>query len=146
MVMIILNTVVLALKWYHEPKSLPGILENINYFFAAIFTVEAIIKIVAFGKHYFTSGWNLFDFIIVIGTFAGIILSKATEYQVGPSTTVIRSFRIGRIFRLVRKYKELRQIFNAFVLSIPALANVGGLLFLFLYLYSVLGISMFAKV
>lgn len=125
---------------------MPNILEKINYFFAAVFTVEAIIKITGFGRFYFHVGWNNFDFVIVIGTFIGIILSNATTFSVGPSTTVIRSFRIGRIFRLVKKYKELRQIFNAFVLAIPALANVGGLLFLFLFLYSVLGISIFAKV
>ena len=53
MTLIILNTFVLALKWYNEPESLPNVLEILNYFFALIFTVEAIIKIIAYGIEYF---------------------------------------------------------------------------------------------
>jgi hypothetical protein len=37
-------------------------------------------------------------------------------------------------------------IFNTFVITIPSLANIGGLLFLLLYLYAVLGVFMFATV
>ena len=53
MVFIILNTIVLGLKWYGEPNTLPSILEIINYFFAGVFTVEAFIKLIALGKGYF---------------------------------------------------------------------------------------------
>ncbi|PCI31098.1 hypothetical protein COB52_00380 [Candidatus Kaiserbacteria bacterium] len=143
---IILNTIVLALKFYDEPKELPGILEIINYVFAGIFTLEAIIKLFAFGKGYFQDGWNVFDFIIVVGTFGGIILTETTTVSVGPQTTLIRAFRIGRIFRLIKKAKQLRVIFNTFVITIPSLANVGSLLVLLLYVYSILGVSMFAEI
>ena len=37
-------------------------------------------------------------------------------------------------------------IFSAFVITIPSLANVGGLLFLLLYLYAILGVFSFATV
>ena len=121
-------------------------MEVLNYIFAGIFTVEAAIKLIAFGGAYFNNGWNVFDFIIVIGTFIGILLSNVTDVSVGPSTTVIRSFRIGRVFRLVKRYKELQTIFNTFIVAIPALANVGGLLFLFIYLYAILGVFIFSKV
>lgn len=75
---------VLALKWYNEPEELPGILEIINYAFAGIFTLEAIIKLFAYRCAYFKDGWNIFDFIIVIGTFIGIILTQTTNVSVGP--------------------------------------------------------------
>ena len=143
---ILVNTVVLALKWYGEPEVLPRILEVINYVFAGIFTVEAAIKIIAFRKHYFLDGWNVFDFAIVIGTYIGITVSATTSVSVGPQTTIIRSFRILRILRLIRKARSLQLIFNAFVITIPSLANVGGLLFLLLYLYAILGVFSFAKV
>ena len=42
--------------------------------------------------------------------------------------------------------KELQKIVNTFILAIPELANVGGLLILFIYLYSVLGVFLFAHV
>ena len=111
-----------------------------------MFTVEAIIKIIALGKNYFKIGWNIFDFIIVLATIIGLILDQAAGANIGSSTTAIRSFRIGRVFRLIKKFKELRTIFNTFIISIPSLANVGGLLFLFLYLYAILGMFLFSGI
>ena len=146
LVCIMVNTVVLALKWYGEPEALPSILEVINYVFAAIFTVEAGIKLIALRNVYFYDGWNVFDFAIVIGTYIGITISATTNVSVGPQTTIIRSFRILRILRLIKKARSLQMIFNAFVITIPSLANVGGLLFLLLYLYAILGVFSFATV
>ena len=40
----------------------------------------------------------------------------------------------------------LNQLFIAFVLSLPKLANVGALLGLLIFLYAVLGMNFFAKV
>lgn len=120
--------------------------EKLNYVFSIIFTLEAVIKIFAFRRVYFKEGWNVFDFIIVVGTYIGFIVGLVSNINVGPQTTVIRAFRIGRILRIIRKYKSLRKIFNTFVLAIPSLANVGGLLFLLLYLYSILGIYLFAGI
>jgi len=68
------------------------------------------------------------------------------SFDVGPQTTIIRAFRISRILRLVKRAKSLKIIFETFIITIPALVNVGGLLLLFLYLYSVLGVSLFADV
>ena len=144
MACIILNTVALAIKWYNTPENVIEILEIVNYIFSGIFTIEAIMKLIALGGRYFNEGWNVFDFVIVIGTYIGVIVGQTTNVSVGPQTTVIRSFRIMRIFRLVKKAKSLRIISTTFIISIPALANVGGLLMLLLYLYSILGSFSFA--
>ena len=145
---IILNTILLSLVWYPDyPGELETILNILNYIFAGIFTMEACIKLLGLGcKGYFRQGWNVFDFIIVVGTFISVLISLTTNISVGPQATVLRSFRIGRIFRLVKKAKSLRMIFNTFIVTLPSLANVGGLLFLLLYIYSVLGVSLFAEV
>ena len=50
MACIMLNTVVMALIWFDEPKELPQVIEVLNYVFMTIFTVEAIIKIIALKK------------------------------------------------------------------------------------------------
>jgi hypothetical protein len=53
-----------------------GISEISNYIFTTIFTVEAIIKLIGLGpKIYFKEGWNIFDFIIALGSLLSIILS-----------------------------------------------------------------------
>ena len=51
-----------------------------------------------------------------------------------------------RVFKIVRKNKSLNVLFFTFVGAVPQLTNVGGLLFLFLFLYSVLGVSLFGAV
>jgi hypothetical protein len=37
-------------------------------------------------------------------------------------------------------------VFEAFIVTLPELTNVGGLLALLLYLYSILGVYLFAEV
>ena len=70
---IILNTICLALSWYGRPDSITLVLGVLNYIFTLIYTVESIIKITAFKRDYFTDGWNMFDFIIVVSAWSGII-------------------------------------------------------------------------
>jgi hypothetical protein len=102
--------------------------------------------LIALDKDYFKENWNVFDFLIVIGTIAGIILNLTTNISVGSTTTLVRSFRIFRVFRLVRSAKSLRLMFTTFIVTLPALANIGGLLLLLLYLYAILGVNLFANV
>ncbi len=58
--------------------------EFLNYMFAIIFTLEAIVKILAYDKMYFIDGWNIFDFVIVIGTIIGLAIGMFTAHSVGP--------------------------------------------------------------
>lgn len=110
-----------------------------------MFTVEAILKIMGFGpKEYFKNYWNCFDFFLVISTYFGLALGKFTDIPVGSQATVMRAFRIMRIFRLMKKARKLKVVINTFVISIPSIINVGGLLLLMVYLYAVLGNFLFA--
>ena len=75
MICIILNTVCMAIDWYNSPTKLDEVFERINYGFAAIFTLEAVIKLFAIGfRLYFSDGWNQFDFCVVVGTIVTIII------------------------------------------------------------------------
>jgi len=125
-----------------------NILESINYFFTAVFTLEAIIKIIGLGfKGYFTKGWNVFDFIIVVISYVTLIIGLTVSGNFGPKqATVARAFRIGRIFRLIKKAKFLRVIFNTIIFTIPSLANVGALMMLLLFIFAILGVYLFATV
>lgn len=71
---IVVNTILLTINWYENPNSLEAGLDIVNYIFTAIFTVEAIFKIIALGKEYFSHGWNVFDFIIVIVSYVTLIV------------------------------------------------------------------------
>lgn len=144
---IILNTIALGLNWYQRPDIIDYALEVINYVFTGIFTMEALMRILGLGfKRYFKDGWNIFDIIIILGSYIGILIEAFTTLSVGVQTTILRAFRISRILRLVRRAKSLNIIFETFLITIPALANIGGLLILFLYLYAIIGVSLFAEV
>ena len=53
-------------------------LEMINTILVAIFTVDIILKLAAYGvKQYFLGGsWNIFDFVVLVGSFIDIMVSN----------------------------------------------------------------------
>lgn len=121
-------------------------LANFNFVFNVIYTIETIIKLIAFDKDYFTDGWNVFDFIIVCAAWLGFVSENVEGFDIGALSNMIRIFRIARIFKIINKYKSLRILFYTFIGAIPQLTNVGGLLMLFLFLYAVLGVELFSTV
>ena len=80
---IVINTIVLTLTWYNEPPTLKGYLEQINLIFNIIYTIETVIKLIAFGKDFFKDGWNCFDFIIVLAAWLGFIAKNIDGLELG---------------------------------------------------------------
>jgi Ion transport protein len=127
-------------------EGMTQMLESLNYIFTGIFTAEFFIKIIGYGYRYFRETWNIFDMVIVILTIIGIIIGQASDLDVGPQTTIIRSFRIARIFYLFKRNKALRSTFITFLLSLTGLVNIGSLILLIIFMYSVLAVYLFAPV
>jgi len=77
-----------------------------------------------------------------------MFLSKVIEkYFVSPTLfRVIRLARIGRILRLIKGAKGIRTLLFALMMSLPALFNIGLLLFLVMFIYAIFGMSNFAYV
>ena len=71
---ILVNTIVMAMRFYRMSNEYEMFLEYLNYFFAMVFNLEMIIKLFGLGLYYFSTNWNRFDFIIVIGTNMGLCL------------------------------------------------------------------------
>lgn len=104
---IIANTFILMLKWYAMPKSVVDGITKINYGFMAIFTIEAVIKLFALRRNYFKTAWNIFDFTVVIGTLVILVVGFLNLGEFGIQSTILRSLRIGRVMRLLRRLKKL---------------------------------------
>ena len=108
LVCILANTGVLLFKWYEQPQIVTTIGEYFNYVFTAIFIFEAIVKIIAYlPRGYFSEGWNIFDFIIIFGSFISIFISAGKSVQIKGAFTILRSFRILRLLRLIKRGKSL---------------------------------------
>lgn len=98
--------------------------------------------------HYFTVPWNLFDFLLVLASIFGILMEDIMiDLPISPTLLrVVRVFRIGRILRLIKAAKGIRKLLFALVVSLPALFNIGALLALLLFVYAILGMSLFGHV
>jgi hypothetical protein len=146
-VCIFLNSCVLAINWYDQSSKVDDILNYINYGFAIIFTLEAILKLIALGcRTYFRNGGNIFDIVIVVTSIISSAVSLLLKIDFGASTTFIRALRISRVLKFVQKAKQIRVILDTFTFVLPALTNIGGLLVLFLYIFSILGVFLFSQV
>ena len=151
MVCIVMQLGVLMMVW--QPRERNGswevFLSTCGFVFTIIFHVECFLKISALHCNYFREPWNVFDFMCVMSSdvvaIIEAILSNSTV-NLSALVSCLRVFRVARLFRLVRFLKGLNKLLLAFVLSVPKLLNVGLLMVLLLYLYAVLGVSLFAKV
>ncbi|XP_018122597.1 sodium channel protein type 5 subunit alpha isoform X2 [Xenopus laevis] len=148
MIMICLNMVTMMVETDDQSKEIETLLYKINLAFVVIFSGECILKILALRYYFFTIGWNIFDFVVVILSIVGIVLSDIIEkYFVSPTLfRVIRLARIGRVLRLIRGAKGIRTLLFALMMSLPALFNIGLLLFLVMFIYAIFGMSNFAYV
>jgi hypothetical protein len=146
MLCILLNTIVMAIQFWGAPYVYVQFIDISNYTFGGIFLIECIVKLTAYGTRYFTSGWNVFDFCIVLGTLLGVVLKFGAGIEIGSVATIIRTFRVGRILRLVKSAQSLRILFATLVMTLPSLWNVGAILCLLFYMFSILGVQLFATI
>ncbi|XP_058472589.1 sodium channel protein type 4 subunit alpha B-like isoform X1 [Solea solea] len=148
MVLILLNMITMMVETDEQPRQMEYILNNVNLVFIIVFTCECLLKIVALRCYFFTVGWNIFDFVVVILSIVGIVLADIIEkYFVSPTLfRVIRLARIGRVLRLIRGAKGIRTLLFALMMSLPALFNIGLLLFLVMFIYAIFGMANFAYV
>lgn len=112
----------------------------VNLAFTAIFALEALLKIIAFGRDYLKDSWNVFDITCVLASAADRV------FQLGGFATFFRVIRIVRVTKIARGLVQLRQLLETMVTSVIALLNVGSLLFLLLFVYAVLGVALFHTV
>ncbi|ELK24927.1 Voltage-dependent L-type calcium channel subunit alpha-1S [Myotis davidii] len=79
--LIMLNTICLGMQHYNQSEEMNHISDILNVAFTIIFTLEMVLKLLAFkAKGYFGDPWNVFDFLIVIGSIIDVILSEIDTF------------------------------------------------------------------
>uniref|UniRef100_H2ZPU5 Sodium channel protein n=1 Tax=Ciona savignyi TaxID=51511 RepID=H2ZPU5_CIOSA len=143
--LIMLNLVVMAIEHHDMSPKMYRLLQNFNLGFICIFLLEAILKLIGLRLYYFTVPWNVFDILVVVVSLIGDGLQDVmTQYFVQPTIfRIIRLFRVTRILRLIREAKGIRTLLFALMMSLPALFNIGSLLFLLMFIYAIIGMSQF---
>ncbi|XP_065082778.1 sodium channel protein para isoform X25 [Ochlerotatus camptorhynchus] len=142
------NMVTMTLDHYKQADTFSAVLDYLNMIFICIFSSECLMKIFALRYHYFIEPWNLFDFVVVILSILGLVLSDLIEkYFVSPTLLrVVRVAKVGRVLRLVKGAKGIRTLLFALAMSLPALFNICLLLFLVMFIFAIFGMSFFMHV
>ncbi|KAM9444177.1 calcium channel, voltage-dependent, L type, alpha 1D subunit, a [Clarias gariepinus] len=156
-VLIMLNTVCLAVQHYGQSQTFNHVMDILNMVFTAVFTVEMVLKLIAFKpRHYFTDAWNTFDALIVVGSVVDIAITEAnpaegeeianTEESSRISITFFRLFRVMRLVKLLNRGEGIRTLLWTFIKSFQALPYVALLIAMLFFIYAVIGMQIFGKV
>ncbi|XP_075690008.1 voltage-dependent L-type calcium channel subunit alpha-1D isoform X7 [Rhinoderma darwinii] len=148
-VLIMLNTLCLAMQHYGQSKIFNDVMDVMNMVFTAVFTVEMVLKLIAFKpKGYFSDAWNTFDSLIVIGSIVDVVLSEAdsSEDSARISITFFRLFRVMRLVKLLSRGEGIRTLLWTFIKSFQALPYVALLIAMLFFIYAVIGMQVFGKI
>lgn len=150
-ILIMINTITLAMKFYRQPDFYTDALDVLNMIFTAVFALEFVFKLAAFRfKNYFGDAWNVFDFIIVLGSFIDIVFSEVNQTKnsgdVTKSTSIIsinffRLFRVMRLVKLLSRGEGIRTLLWTFIKSFQALPYVALLIVMLFFIYAVIGMQ-----
>uniref|UniRef100_A0A8C8FYS6 Voltage-dependent calcium channel alpha-1 subunit IQ domain-containing protein n=1 Tax=Oncorhynchus tshawytscha TaxID=74940 RepID=A0A8C8FYS6_ONCTS len=140
--MIALNTIVLMMKYYSAPPVYEAVLKHLNTAFTVLFSVECVLKIMAFGfLNYFRDTWNIFDFITVLGSITEIVVDLQT-FNMG----FLKLFRAARLIKLLRQGYTIRILLWTFVQSFKALPYVCLLIAMLFFIYAIIGMQVFGNI
>ncbi|TSL97240.1 Voltage-dependent L-type calcium channel subunit alpha-1D [Bagarius yarrelli] len=148
-ILIILNTLCLAVQHHGQSHRFNYAMDILNMMFTGVFTVEMILKLIAFKpRGYFGDAWNVFDALVVIGSIVHIILSQVdnTEDSGRISITFFRLFRVMRLVKLLSRGEGIRTLLWTFIKSFQALPYVALLIAMLFFIYAVIGMQVFGKI
>ncbi|XP_069393099.1 calcium channel, voltage-dependent, L type, alpha 1D subunit, a isoform X17 [Paralichthys olivaceus] len=148
-VLIMLNTLCLAVQHYGQSATFNYVMDILNMVFTAVFTVEMVLKLIAFKpRHYFADAWNTFDALIVVGSVVDIAITEVnnTEDSARISITFFRLFRVMRLVKLLSRGEGIRTLLWTFIKSFQALPYVALLIAMLFFIYAVIGMQMFGKI
>ncbi|XP_055213530.1 voltage-dependent L-type calcium channel subunit alpha-1C isoform X12 [Gorilla gorilla gorilla] len=148
-VLILLNTICLAMQHYGQSCLFKIAMNILNMLFTGLFTVEMILKLIAFKpKHYFCDAWNTFDALIVVGSIVDIAITEVNNAEENSriSITFFRLFRVMRLVKLLSRGEGIRTLLWTFIKSFQALPYVALLIVMLFFIYAVIGMQVFGKI
>ncbi|XP_033608822.1 voltage-dependent T-type calcium channel subunit alpha-1H isoform X2 [Cryptotermes secundus] len=141
---ILINTLSMGIEYHNQPEGLTVIVEISNIVFSAIFAVEMVLKIIAEGPFcYVSNGFNVFDGVIVVLSVIEMCQTYLGDGEGSSGLSVLRTFRLLRILKLVRFMPNLRRQLFVMLRTMDNVAVFFSLLILFIFIFSILGMNLF---
>jgi len=133
---IVVNSILIGVETYTNDSTVKFIQQII----LGIFTIEILIRFIASDsvKSFFTDGWNIFDLTLVLIGYIPENLVPDAQMMMG-----LRVLRVFRVLRLLRAAKEIKLIMTVLVKSLSAMFYNLIIFLIFVYLYAIVGVSMF---
>ncbi|XP_043276724.1 voltage-dependent calcium channel type A subunit alpha-1 isoform X14 [Venturia canescens] len=145
MILIVLNTLLLMMKYHQQSEVYKKTLKYCNWCFTGMFSIECVLKIAAFGpKNFFKDPWNTFDFITVIGSIVDALVVEFGENFI--NVGFLRLFRAARLIKLLRQGYTIRILLWTFVQSFKALPYVCLLIAMLFFIYAIIGMQVFGNI
>ncbi|XP_010289830.1 PREDICTED: voltage-dependent T-type calcium channel subunit alpha-1G-like, partial [Phaethon lepturus] len=120
------------------PEELTNALEISNIVFTSLFALEMLLKVLVYGPFgYIKNPYNIFDGIIVVISVWEIV------GQQGGGLSVLRTFRLMRVLKLVRFMPALQRQLVVLMKTMDNVATFCMLLMLFIFIFSILGMHLF---
>ncbi|QTN31578.1 ion transporter [Akkermansiaceae bacterium] len=133
---ILLNALILGLETSKAAMaSFGGLLLILDKLCLLVFVAELAVKMSCYRSHFWRSGWNVFDFLVV----AIALVPGAGVWA------VLRSLRVLRVLRLLTAVPKPEKVVAAFVHSIPGLSGVMAVMAIFFYTMGVLATRLFGE-
>ena len=133
---ILLNAAVMGLETSPAVMdSAGGMLVGLDTACLAVFVVEILLKLAAFGWRFFRDAWNVFDFLVV-----AVALVPA-----GAGFEVLRTLRVLRVLRLISALPQLRKVVGALLSAVPGILSTGALLGVIFYVAAVMATTFFRE-
>ncbi|KTG34223.1 hypothetical protein cypCar_00026106 [Cyprinus carpio] len=138
MIAILINTLSMGVEYHEQPEELTDVLEISNIVFTSLFALEMLLKLLAYGLYgYISNLYNIFDGIIVIISVCEIVGQSDGGFS------VLRTFRLLRVLKLVRFLPALRRQLVVLMKTMDNVATFCMLLMLFIFIFSILGMHLF---
>jgi len=153
-VIILLNTVFLAKAADQAARESDPVSTSQSHLilskcFSCWFLCEVVLRMFAYGKEYFSCGWNLFDLLVLSMDVAMIMMMFLSNNQSTGLATVLRSLRALRIskslriLRLAHFVRELRMMVASIMSCGPPLV---WSIVLFFFISFVFGVFLMVSV
>lgn len=149
MVLVLVNMAIMTMPYESQSDDYAASLESAQLTITWIFIIEMGLKIIGLGcTGYWSDGWNQLDGTIV--SFSIIEMALTTFFaSAGVKLSflrILRMLRVLRVLRLMRSWKGMYKIVITFVKAIPDMTNLFILMFLFMVIFSLLGMQIFGGV
>jgi len=147
---VLLNTITLSIDHFGIEQEVTDLLNVFNLYFTWIFIFEMGCKILAVGiGKYCGDKMNYLDGTVVLLSIFEMVSEAVLAGEEGMSLSafktvrMLRTFRVFRIARLLRALESMQTIIAVMVRSYKSFIYITMLMFLFIFIYSLLGMNTF---